>query len=107
MIFFLILALRFLPACLLAIRYQTVASTRSIRRRHAANLFYASDCALSAVLDSQYQMLSAFKGEPAVCNNVAMYGGKAIPPEEASALLTKLDIAEVLFGAMHEGENSI
>ena len=77
-----------------------------IRRRHAANLRTAPDQSLSAILQSQTQMIAAFDDDPVLCNRVVMFGAGSIPEDERPRIVALMDSAGLLYRAMYEGEQS-
>lgn len=76
-----------------------------IRRRHAPKLKTAPDASLVAVIEAQLQLLKHFENDPALCNQVFMYGPVAIPKEQQEKLIDTVKLsAAILFRAMHEGD---
>ena len=76
-----------------------------IRRRHAPNLKTAPDASLVEVIEAQLQLLKHFENDPALCNQVFMYGPIAIPKEQQAKLIETVKLsATILFRAMHEGD---
>lgn len=77
-----------------------------IRRRHATNLRTAPDQSLSAILQSQTQMIAAFDDDPVLCNRVVMFGPGAIPEDQRHQIVALLDSAGLLYRAMYGGGQS-
>ena len=77
-----------------------------IRRRHTPSLKSAPDASLTAVIESQIQILKQFENDPMVCNQVFAYGPIAIPKDQRSKVVEAAKLsAAILFRAMYEGKN--
>lgn len=78
-----------------------------IRRRHAANLRTAPDQSLSAILQSQTQMIAAFDDDPVLCNRVVMFGAGSIPEDERHRVVALMDSAGCSIGRCMKASNPL